>query len=51
MRFISERMLRGARALVFLIGGAEGMSPATVARAGPPAVALARSPFPTAWPA
>jgi 23S rRNA (pseudouridine1915-N3)-methyltransferase len=34
MRFISERMLRGARALVFLIGGAEGMSPATVARAG-----------------
>jgi len=34
MRFISERMVRGTRALVFLIGGAEGMSPATVARAG-----------------
>lgn len=34
MRFISERMVRGTRALVFLIGGAEGMSAATVARAG-----------------
>jgi 23S rRNA (pseudouridine1915-N3)-methyltransferase len=34
MRFISERMVRGTRALVFLIGGAEGMSPQTVARAG-----------------
>jgi 23S rRNA (pseudouridine1915-N3)-methyltransferase len=34
MRFICERMVRGTRALVFLIGGAEGMSPATVARAG-----------------
>jgi 23S rRNA (pseudouridine1915-N3)-methyltransferase len=33
MRFISERMLRGTRALVFLIGGAEGMSAATVAKA------------------
>jgi 23S rRNA (pseudouridine1915-N3)-methyltransferase len=34
MRFIAERMLRGTRAVVFLIGGAEGMSTATVARAG-----------------
>ena len=34
MRFISERMVRGTRAVVFLIGGAEGMSAATVARAG-----------------
>jgi 23S rRNA (pseudouridine1915-N3)-methyltransferase len=33
MRFISERMLRGTRALVFLIGGAEGLSPATVGKA------------------
>src|SRR3954451_4304092 len=33
IRFLSERMLRGTRAVVFLIGGAEGMSPATVARA------------------
>jgi 23S rRNA (pseudouridine1915-N3)-methyltransferase len=33
MRFISERMVRGTRALVFLIGGAEGLSPATVSRA------------------
>ena len=33
MRFISERMLRGTRALVFLIGGAEGLSAATVGRA------------------
>ena len=34
MRFISERMLRGTKALVFLIGGAEGLSAATVAQAG-----------------
>ena len=34
MRFISERMVRGTRALVFLIGGAEGLSAPTVARAG-----------------
>jgi 23S rRNA (pseudouridine1915-N3)-methyltransferase len=34
MRFLSERMLRGTRAVVFLIGGAQGMSPTTVARAG-----------------
>jgi 23S rRNA (pseudouridine1915-N3)-methyltransferase len=34
MRFLSERMLRGTRAVVFLIGGAQGMSAATVARAG-----------------
>jgi len=33
MRFISERMVRGTRALVFLIGGAEGLSAATVNRA------------------
>jgi 23S rRNA (pseudouridine1915-N3)-methyltransferase len=33
MRFISERMVRGTRALVFLIGGAEGLSASTVARA------------------
>jgi 23S rRNA (pseudouridine1915-N3)-methyltransferase len=34
IRFLSDRMLRGTRAVVFLIGGAEGLSPATVARAG-----------------
>lgn len=34
MSYINERMVRGTRALVFLIGGAEGLSPATVARAG-----------------
>jgi 23S rRNA (pseudouridine1915-N3)-methyltransferase len=34
MKFISERMVRGTRALVFLIGGAEGLSAATVAAAG-----------------
>jgi 23S rRNA (pseudouridine1915-N3)-methyltransferase len=34
MKFIADRMLRGTRALVFLIGGAEGLSAATVARAG-----------------
>lgn len=34
MAFISERMVRGTRALIFLIGGAEGLSAATVARAG-----------------
>jgi 23S rRNA (pseudouridine1915-N3)-methyltransferase len=34
MKFISERMVRGTRALVFLIGGAEGLSAATVAQAG-----------------
>jgi 23S rRNA (pseudouridine1915-N3)-methyltransferase len=33
MRFISERMVRGSRALVFLIGGADGLSAATVAKA------------------
>jgi 23S rRNA (pseudouridine1915-N3)-methyltransferase len=33
MRFISERMVRGTRALVFLIGGAEGLSAATVGKA------------------
>jgi 23S rRNA (pseudouridine1915-N3)-methyltransferase len=34
IRFFEERMVRGTRALVFLIGGAEGLSPTTVARAG-----------------
>lgn len=33
MRFISERMVRGTKALVFLIGGAEGLGAATVKRA------------------
>lgn len=33
MDFLAERMLRGARALVFLIGGAEGLSAAALARA------------------
>jgi 23S rRNA (pseudouridine1915-N3)-methyltransferase len=32
-KFIEERMVRGTRALVFLIGGAEGLSAATVAKA------------------
>jgi len=32
-RFLEDRMLRGTRALVFLIGGADGLSAATVARA------------------
>jgi 23S rRNA (pseudouridine1915-N3)-methyltransferase len=31
--FIGEQMLHGTRALVFLIGGADGLSPAAVARA------------------
>ncbi len=31
--FVGERMLRGARTIAFLIGGADGLSPATVARA------------------
>src|SRR5207248_452790 len=34
MKFIAERMVRGTRALVFLIGGADGLSAATVAQAG-----------------
>jgi 23S rRNA (pseudouridine1915-N3)-methyltransferase len=34
VRFLSERMVRGTRAVVFLIGGADGLSAATVARAG-----------------
>jgi 23S rRNA (pseudouridine1915-N3)-methyltransferase len=34
MKFISDRMVRGTRALVFLIGGADGLSAATVAQAG-----------------
>ena len=33
MKFIEERMVRGTRAVAFLIGGADGLSPATVARA------------------
>ena len=33
IHYLSERMLRGTRAVVFLIGGAEGLSPTTVARA------------------
>jgi 23S rRNA (pseudouridine1915-N3)-methyltransferase len=33
IRFLSGRMLHGARALVFLVGGAEGMAPAVVAKA------------------
>lgn len=32
-RFLEERMVRGTRALVFLIGGADGLSPETVAKA------------------
>ena len=31
--FIGEQMLHGTRALVFLIGGADGLSPAAVGRA------------------
>jgi 23S rRNA (pseudouridine1915-N3)-methyltransferase len=31
--FLSDRMVHGARAVVFLIGGAEGMAPEVVARA------------------
>ena len=31
--FVGEQMLRGTRALVFLIGGADGLSPAVLARA------------------
>lgn len=34
MKFIDERMVRGTRALVFLIGGAAGLGAATVAQAG-----------------
>jgi 23S rRNA (pseudouridine1915-N3)-methyltransferase len=34
LRHLSERMVGGARAVVFLIGGADGLSPATVALAG-----------------
>jgi 23S rRNA (pseudouridine1915-N3)-methyltransferase len=34
IRFLSERMVHGARALVFLVGGADGLPPSVVARAG-----------------
>jgi 23S rRNA (pseudouridine1915-N3)-methyltransferase len=33
-RFLQQRMVHGSRAVVFLIGGADGLSPATVAQAG-----------------
>ena len=33
VRFLSERMVRGARAVVFLIGGADGLGAGAVARA------------------
>jgi 23S rRNA (pseudouridine1915-N3)-methyltransferase len=33
IRFLSEHMLHGTRAVVFLIGGADGLAPAVVARA------------------
>jgi 23S rRNA (pseudouridine1915-N3)-methyltransferase len=33
-RFLEERMVRGTRALVFLVGAADGLSAATVAQAG-----------------
>lgn len=32
-KYLSERMVRGTRAVAFLIGGADGLSAATVARA------------------
>jgi 23S rRNA (pseudouridine1915-N3)-methyltransferase len=32
-KFIERRMVQGCRALVFLIGGADGLAPATVAKA------------------
>lgn len=32
--FLGDRMLRGTKAVAFLVGGAEGLAPATVARAG-----------------
>lgn len=32
-RFIENRMIQGCRAIVFLIGGADGLSPTTVANA------------------
>jgi 23S rRNA (pseudouridine1915-N3)-methyltransferase len=33
VRYLSDRMVRGTRALVFLIGGADGLQPVTVAKA------------------
>jgi 23S rRNA (pseudouridine1915-N3)-methyltransferase len=33
IRFFSDRMVHGARAVVFLIGGADGLAPAVVAAA------------------
>ena len=32
-KFLAERMLRGTKAVAFLIGGADGLQPATVGRA------------------
>lgn len=32
--FVGERMVRGRKAVVFLVGGADGLPPAAVARAG-----------------
>lgn len=32
--FLEERMVRGRRAVVFFVGGADGLSPATLAAAG-----------------
>ena len=31
IKYLDQRMVRGARAIVFVIGGAEGLTPATVA--------------------
>jgi len=51
IKFIEHRMVQGTRAVVFLIGGAEGLTPTMVKAAQKAPVALASHPAPSAWPA
>ena len=47
-KYLERRMVQGTRALAFLIGGADGLAPATVKRAQR-RLSLCRSPCPIAW--
>jgi len=50
IKFIEHRMVQGTRAVVFLIGGAEGLTP-TMVKAAQRRLSLSPLTLPTAWPA
>ena len=50
IKYLDQRMVQGTRAIAFLIGGAEGLTPATVKAAQQASVALAAYPAPPPGP-